>query len=799
MIKNYFFATMRNLRKQFTYSLINIGGIGVGFATCILLFLWINHETSFDRFHSNANRIYRGSLEYSFGGQTARTSVSPTALLPTILRNFGDVKTGVRIYNPSTRDPYLVKKDESNFQERKFYFADSTFFDVFSFKLLQGDPHQALTQPNSIILTKSMVKKYFNSEDVIGKTLTINNKSEYKITGVAEDCPSNSMIQFDFIASFVSLEAAKEQIWWSANYQTFILINYKADVLQLQDKVNAIVKKELASELTNPGDKVVYNFVPLTDIYLKSTVDEPEVVGSIQYVYIFSGIALLVLIIACINYVNLATAKAVERAKEVAVRKVSGAFRGQLIFQFLSESIAITFLGFSIALIITSLSLPFFNSLTGKTFLLSDMLTLKFALLLIGSWLVIALVAGIYPAITITSFEPAVILKGNFKNSGKGIWLRKSLVVFQFSVSIILMVGTGVIVKQLNFIQNKKLGYDKENIITFPLDNKSREVYDQLKTELIKSGAVVSIGRAKEAPTKILGGYSMKTDNSTGRGIIVKAMPIDQDFIPTLGMKIIAGQNFTDADFKRYQVDSILSIVVNESTLREVGLKTDNAINSKVEFQGNKAVIVGVVEDFHFSSLHEKIGPLVLFTSQEGWQLSNAFVRISSGNINEAMNSISKICSGILAHRPFEYQFLDQRYQSMYDKEQRMGKVTTLFAALAISIACLGLLGLVAYSASQKTKEIGIRKVLGATALGIMTLITKDYFKLVAMAILIGVPISYYLMEQLWLQTFAYHVSVGVYPFFLASLVCIVVSFFTASYQAVKAALINPTNTLRSE
>ena len=434
MLKNYLLASLRNLQKHFSYSLINIAGIGLGLATCILLYLWIDHELSYDRFHTKSKQIYRGALEYGFGGQVAKTSVSPTALLPTMKKNFAEVENGVRIYNPATRNPFIVKNEEKVFQEKRFYFADSTFFEVFSFRLLQGNPTKALTEPNSVILTQSSAKKYFNSEDIIGKTLTINNRIEYKITGLIEDCPSNSMIQFDFIASLTSLEEAKELIWWSANYQTFVLLNPNADIKQLREKINTIVKKELASELTGQGDYVVYNFTPLTDIYLKSDVDEPEVVGSIQYVYIFSAIALLVLIIACINYVNLATAKAADRAKEVGIRKVAGAIRSQLFFQFISESLILTFAGICLALLFSSVALPFFNVLTGKNFIVANLFSANFVLLILTVWLSIAFLAGAYPALAITSFKPVSVLKGNFKNSGKGLWLRQSLVVFQFSV-----------------------------------------------------------------------------------------------------------------------------------------------------------------------------------------------------------------------------------------------------------------------------------------------------------------------------------------------------------------------------
>ncbi|MBS1680115.1 MAG: ABC transporter permease [Bacteroidetes bacterium] len=800
MLKNYLLATVRSLQKHFYYSAVNVSGIGLGLATCVLLFLWIQHELSFDQFHENADRIYRGSLEYSFGGQTAKTSVSPTALLPVLKKNFTEVETGVRIYNMSSTNPFIIKTGDNIFQEKKFYFADSTFFDVFSFPLLRGNSAKALTEPHSILLTQAMAKKYFDTEDVIGKLLTVNS-TEYKITGLLQDPPSNSMIQLDFVASFSSLGASKEQIWWSANYQTFFLLNKNTDVNLFGKKVNALVKKELATELSNPGDYVVYNFTPLTNIYLRSDVDEPEIVGNIQYVYIFSAIAILVLAIACINYINLATAKAVDRAREVGVRKVAGAQRGQLFIQFITESMVITLLGFGVAFILSSIGLSFFNSLTGKNFILNDIFNPEFLMYCGLIWLVISFLSGIYPALAIASYKPVSVLKGNFKNSGNGMWLRQSLVVIQFSVSIMLMIGTAVILNQLDYIQNKKLGYDKENVIVLPLDSKTRQVYDQLKTEFIRSGKVVSVARATEPPTKINGGYTIKSEGSSSRGIIVTAMAIDQDFIPTVNMKIMEGRNFTEADFKKQDTDSVMSLLVNQAALKAIGLTPTEAIGRIMEFQGSKAVIAGVVEDFHFSSLHEKISPLVLFTLQPGadWQARNAFVKLSPGNINESLDQLKAICSSLLTHRPFEYEFLDQQYQKMYSKEQRMGKVTTVFSALAIAIACLGLLGLVAFAATQKTKEIGIRKVLGASSVSVVALITRSYLKPIVVALAIGIPSAYFIMNEWWLQSFAYHSSVSWIALLVAPLICIGIAMITASLQALRAALADPVRTLRSE
>ena len=801
MLKNYLIIAWRSLRKHFTYSLINILGLGLGFATFILLATWIRHEMSYDRFHEKSNSIYRASLEYGFGGQVSKTAVSPTALLPALQKNFAEVENGVRLYNASSWNAFIIRKDDKLFQENRFYYADSAFFDVFSFHLLQGNPKSVLATPNSVVLTEAMAKKYFGNDSPIGQVIQVNNRTDFTVTGVMENVPSNSHIQFDFVASFSSLEASHSQIWWSANYQTFITLHPGSDINGLSEKTNELVKKELASELTNPGDYVKYNFVPLTDIYLNSGTEESEVVGNIQYVYLFGVIALLVVIIACINYVNLATARAADRAKEVGIRKVVGAVRRQLFFQFIGESFIITFISFIIAFLLAQLSLTVFNSLTGKSFQAIDLVQPQFLGLCAVVAIIIALIAGAYPAIAITAFKPVSILKGNFRTSAKGIWLRQSLVVFQFSISIILMIGTLIILKQINYIQDKKLGYDKENILILPLDRKTEEVFSQLKTELLRSSKVKSVARASEAPTKIQGGYGANREGSgSDRGIITTAAAVDEEYIPTMNMELVTGRNFTIGDNEKMKADTSqnsYSFILNESALKELLIPSENAIGTKMSLSGRKGEIIGVVKDFHFSSLHEKIGPLILFNEEE--QLNHVFVKLQAGDALETMASIKAICNKIITHRPLEYKFLDQQYTALYASEQKIGTICTVFATLTIIIACLGLFGLVAFSASQKMKEIGIRKVLGASAPGIILLITKDFSKLVVLAIIIGIPTAYYFIEHLWLSSFVYRTDIGAGPFLIAAGACLFIAFATASYQAIRAAMIDPVNTLRSE
>ncbi|MBX7124595.1 MAG: ABC transporter permease [Cyclobacteriaceae bacterium] len=796
MLRNYLLAAIRSIRKQLTYSVINVVGLGMGLTTGMLLLLWVTEELSYDRFHEKANRIYRASMEYSFGGQTSSTSVSPTALLPTLQKNFPDIEDGVRVYNQSAWSPYIVRQGDKLFQEKRFYFADSTFFKVFSFRLLQGNPDKALSDPATVVLTQSMARKYFGNEDALGKTLTVNDKKEYLVTGIMEDLPSNSLLQFDCVASFQTL--GRETTWWSANYQTFVLARPDADIHDIADKTNQLVAKELASELTGKGDYVRYRFMPLTDIYLRSNLDEPEVTGSIQYVYVMGAIALLVLLIAGINYVNLATARAADRAREVGVRKVAGAARTQLFTQFISESVLIALIGFAAALAASALALPLFNELSSKHFTISDLLDTSFLLKSTAIVLVVGLAAGVYPAVVLTSFQPSHVLKGNFRNSSRGIVLRQSLVVFQFAVSVILMVGTLVITKQLGFIQSKALGYDKEHVLILPLDQKTSAVYDQLKTELVRSGAVTSVARASESPTKVQGGYGINVEGrGNDRGTIITAMTVDKELVPTMGMELITGRNFTEADQLRWEKDTTNAFILNETALKEMHINLQEAVGTRINLSGRRGEIIGVVKDFHFSSMHEAITPLAMFI--EPWQFLYAFVKLQPGNIQEHLEKVRTIATGLAPHRPFDYQFLDVQYEKMYDKEQRMGTIAGTFTAIAIVIACLGLLGLVAFAAAQKTKEIGIRKVLGATSGSIVVLITRDYTRLVLIAVVLALPLAYWLMDSLWLSSFVYRTTIGALPLVTAAAVSILIAFGTSLYQALRAARIDPARTLRSE
>jgi putative ABC transport system permease protein len=777
--------------------MINISGLALGLATCLLLVMWIRHELSYDRFHTNASRIYRVSMEYSFGGLVAKPSVSPNALLPALL-TLPETETGVRLYNPSQQTPYIVRYGTTMFEEDRFYFADSTFFDVFTFELVTGNVKTALSQPYSVILSERMASKYFGNENPVGKTLFVNNSRDYKVTGVIRNAPSNSLIQFDFIGSFNSIPAGREEpTWWSANYQTFLLIHPNAEVAAVYEKINAIVKEAVGAEYTGSNDYVRYNFLPLTDIYLRSPYEEFEVVGDIKHVYIFTGVTFLILLIACINYINLATARAAGRGKEVGIRKVSGALRKQLFSQFIGESFIITAIAFGLALFLAHGLLPFFNQLTGKSFTYGSLWDPSFIIIALLGLLLVAFAAGAYPALALTAFNPVQVLKGNFKTSGRGIWLRKALVVFQFGISVMLITATLIVVKQLDFIRNKKLGFDRENTIILPLDPKTEELFESLKAELKRNDAARFVGRGSESPANILAGYAINTPDREGPGIITKGLLADEEYLPALGMELVAGRNFTREDVDRLSRDTIYTFILNEAALEALFIPVDDAVGSKVSLHGRQGEIIGVVKDFHFSSLHTPIGPLVIFPQKE--QFDKIFVKLPAGDVSKRVAAIRETYTDIFSHRPFEYEFLDQHYASLYKAEERMGKVATVFAAFAIIIACLGLFGLVAFSAEQKKKEIGIRKVLGATASGIVMLITRDFSKLVIMAIAIGLPVAYWLISDYWLSEFAYKVTIGIWPFLIAAVICLFIAFATTAYQAVRASLLDPAETLRSE
>lgn len=802
MLKNYFKIAVRNLIRKSGYSLINISGLAVGLSCCLLLALYITDERSYDRFHQQAKDIYRVNVTYEYGGSSAKMYNTPTALLPGILREFSEVKTGVRLFDVSIFSPVVVQYEQEKHQEKKFLYADSSFFDVFSFELIKGNPSTALAQPNAVVVTESVAKKYFGDADPMGKIVKINNAQDFQVTGVVEDLPHNSHFHFDFLASFASLNAAGSETWYSANYATYIVFENAANRQKLEKEISAFVAGQLGEEFASSGYSFSYDLMPITDIHLYSDVQaEMEPQGSIKNIYIFTVIGVLILLIACINYMNLSTARSADRAREVGMRKVMGAFKKQLFYQFMGESVIITLLATAISIALVGAVLGSFNTFTGKALTIGHLLSYPILPGLLLIIVVVSLLAGAYPALSLASFQPGDVLKGSFKRSSKGNFLRKILVVVQFSISIFLIIGTLVIYKQLNFMRDKKLGYDKENMLVISTDKEVNKNFERIKQQLELRTDVVGVSIASENPANINGGYSIHVEGMEGeKTLSVNAVTVDKDFVSNLGMELLEGKDFTEADVERSTREDFntreYSFLVNEELVKQILLTPGGIVGRRAMLNGRKGVVAGVLKDFHFSSLKNKINPLVLFI--EPSQYNEILVKINPVDMEQTLAGVSAVWAEQVPHRPFDYRFLDQEYQKLYDNELRLGDIFTMFASLAIIIACLGLFGLVAFTVEQRTKEIGIRKVLGATIASLFLLVSRDFAKLVIIAFLITAPLAYYGMSQ-WLAGFEFKVTIGFLPVFLAVAMALLLSLITISYQSVKAAMMNPVDTLRNE
>lgn len=672
MLKNYFKIAVRNLINRSGYALINIFGLAVGLSCCLLLVLYVFDERSYDRFHDGAEHIYRVNTTYQYEGASGKMYNTTTALLPGVLKEFSEIKTGTRLFDVSMFSPVVVQHDNEKYQEKKFLYADSTFFDVFSHELLQGNPKTALIQPNSLVLTESTAKKYFGEADPMGKLLRVNNSKDFQVTGVVKDIPHNTHFHFDFLASFSSLSASKSEVWGSANYATYVVFENADIKAKLEKEITEFVARQLGEEFTTAGYSLSYDLMPITDIHLYSDVEsEFEPQGSIKNVYIFTIIGILILVIACINYMNLATARSADRAREVGMRKVLGAYKKQLFYQFMGESIIITLLAAVISLFIVSAVLGPFNAFTGKALTMADLFSGNILFGLFVIVVLVSLLAGAYPSLSLASFQPGDVLKGSFKRSSKGNFLRKLLVVVQFSISIFLIIGTLVIYKQLNFMRDKKLGYDKENILVIPTDHEVNKNFTRIKEQLEKRPDVVGVSIASENPANINGGYTIYVEGmDKERTLSVNAVTVDKDFASNLGMELLQGADFTEADVERSTKEGVdareHSFLVNEQLVRQVLMTPEDIIGRKAALNGRTGRIVGVLKDFHFSSLKNKINPLVLFI--EPAQYNEILVKIKPDNLNETLASLGEQWSTLIPHRPFDYHFLDQEYQRLYEK-----------------------------------------------------------------------------------------------------------------------------------
>ncbi len=792
MIRNYFKIAWRNLLRNKGFALINILGLAVGLTCCLLLTLYLQHELSYDRFHTKGDRIVRVIMEYKIGDSGNRGNFTSTKVFPEFKRQFPEVIDGVRL-SGTTR---IVKYGDQIGMEADVLHADSSFFEMFDFKLLHGTASRVLNAPNRVVITRSLAEKYFGKEDPIGKMLLLNSLQEpYQVTGVSEDCPSNSQIRYSMVASISSFGPLQEETYSNANYVTYLLMDRAESFTSLQEKIDRFMKKETGeSEF-----KVNFELEPFTDVHLHSSYDAYTPNINITYIYIIAGVAVLILVIASFTYVNLSTARSTERAREVGIRKVAGAWRSQLFWQFISESAVLTFLALIVSILMTLAFLPAFNSLTGTALpytSLGSPMVWGTALL---AALMVALLAGSYPALILSSFQPVKVLKGAFKNTGSGNALRKGLIVFQFVISVFLIIATFIISSQLRFIQEKKLGYERENRLLLGMDQRLNEKRELIKSELNALSAVQGVSLAYESPVTIRGGYNM-SGSDLSRSMAVIANPVDEDYLRVNGLELIAGSDLSIQDIRDVGHDDYTQdyfhFVLNESAARALGWSPEEAIGKKMyldEFRPGE--VKGVVKDFHFESLHTPIRPLVLFPS--AWA-NTAIVKIQGGDMRNTLAAIEAKWKELAPHRPFTFRFMDEDYQQMYQAEMRTGRVFNIFAALAVLLACLGLFGLSAYAVRQRVKEVGVRKVLGASGLQIVTLLSSGFVKLVVIAFVIAGPLAWLVMNK-WLQQFSYRVETGWWIFAAAGAVALLLALLTVSFQAIKAALGNPVKALRSE
>ena len=788
MLKNYFKTAVRNLKRNPGYSFINLSGLAVGVACCLFLLLYVRDELSYDRYHDDADAIYRVNLYVEQLG--TEVGVTPTIVAPLFLREFPEIRAATRLEAHGG----VIQIGEQVFDEDAFYFADSTFFQVFTHRLLRGDPRTALNRPNTVVLTASTARKYFGDVNPLGRTLLRNSDQEFEVTGVMEDVPAQSHYHFDFLASFASRERwASTERWDSANFFTFIRLHDGTSEAALKPKMDALLARLRAAG----DDPRPLTLEPLTDIHLRTDVAyDLDATGDVTYVYGFATIALLILLIACINFMNLATARSARRAKEVGMRKTLGALRGQLIRQFYSESALLTLGGLLLAVALVALGLPWFNALSGKALAVGDLLAPKIGLLMLVIFFVVSLVAGSYPAVYLSHFEPVRVLRGRVR-AGRGIaWLRQGLVVLQFGISALLIVGTLVVMHQLRFVGDQHLGFDKEHIVTLRLNDPNlREHFPAMEEALRGSPYVAAAAAVSQIPGQLGWTSGFHAEGlSEEDEILVKGMPAAAAVADALGLEVIAGRphpkNPPLPDSVSYQ------FLLNETALRRLGWTPDDAIGRRVAVDSRGGEVIGVVKDFHYRSLREAIEPLAIW--YEPSQVGHLLVRLSPGDIHAAMAHLETVWKRFAPQRPFSYRFLDDVYDQLYRNEQQLGQIVAVFAFLAIFVACLGLFGLASFTAQQRTKEIGVRKVLGATVPGLVALLSKDFLRLVALAFLVATPAAYFLAQR-WLDGFAYRIDLSVWTFVVAGVAALGIALLTVGYQAVKAALADPVQSLRYE
>lgn len=810
MIKNYFKIAWRNLMKYKFISFINLFGLMVGLTCCLLITTYVLNELSYDRYNTNAEDIYR--ITRTFNNQDGVVSLKLSTISPPfgyyLPSEFPEIKKMTRLLNSGTTP---LKYKEKLLNEPDVYFADDNLFSMFTLDVSKGDAATALKEPFSVMMTEEVAKKYFGNEDPINKVLRAYSQFDVKVTGIYKPFPANSFMHPGMLISFNTLkdsvvygENNLRTNWGNNSFFTFIQLPDHYDSKKMLARFPAFLDKHMsmqyggqqASKFTSLG------LQKLTDIHLYSHTDyEAEPNGDISRVYIFSAIALFILLIACINYMNLSTARSALRAKEIGIRKVVGARKKELIFQFLSESVLVAWAAILIAFICFYLTLPLLNTLSGQQ--LSILMLMKWQVLLpvFLAPFAIGVLSGIYPALFMSSFQPVQTLKGLFRIKGSSISFRKILVIAQFAISIVLIITTIIVSQQLRYMQQTSLGYDKEHIITMPYSNFLNPKYEAFRNDLLQNTGIKDVARSSRIPTGRLldasGASTLSGDSLKPVTADIKVVSADYDFIPTYGVHILAGRNFS----KEYSLDTN-NFILNEAAIKAIGWKSPHdAVGKDFAYDSRRGHVVGVTSDFHFESLREKIIPLVLANypvSPTDSRFNYLSIKVAGNNIPAALSTLESTWRKYLPELPYQYTFLDEKFTKLYESEQRQGTIFTIFACIAIFIACLGLFGLSAFAITQRVKEIGVRKVLGARVSSIVTLLSKDFLKLVLIAAVIAFPVAWYAMSH-WLRDFAYRIDIAWWVFIVAAVLALTVALVTISFQAIKAAVANPVKSLRTE
>jgi putative ABC transport system permease protein len=817
MFKNYLKIAFRNLVKYKGYSFINVLGLAIGMACCILILLYVQDELSFDKHHENSDRIFRLSRQWfnSDGSSSLHLGHVAPPIAPLLKNDFSEIMHVARMTDGGTP---LIKYGDKFFEENRFFFADPNILEIFTLPLFKGDPQTALQNPNNVLLAEATAQKYFGDEDPIDKTITFLYRGvievDLKVTGVLAEIPRNSHFHFDFLGSMKALELAfgddEFQSWGSNNYSTFVLLPEGYEYKNLEAKFPDFLDRHLGAATQartgqpparQPSERNKLHLWPLTDIHLHSQLDsEIEANGNIVYVYIFSSVALFILLIACINFMNLATARSASRMTEVGLRKVVGADRSKLIKQFLGESIFLALVSLVIAVFAVELALPWFNNFVGRELSLDLSRNFQNLVLLASIALGVGIAAGSYPAFFLSAFQPASVLKGT-KIFGLGGHspLRRALVIFQFAISIILIISMGVVYNQLEYCNNKELGLTKERILVLPAGSPMIQRYATFKNRLLLHKGVVGVAASKRVPSGRLldssGARILDGENSERLNFRIANVQVDHDFLDTYGIELAAGRNFS-VDFP---TDSTEAFILNETAVKKIGWESaDVAVGRAFGYGGRQGKIVGVVKDFHYESLHQPITPIVLIIRAQS--LNQISVRVQAEDMAATLGFLEGIWQEYRPNFPFVYDFLDDRYAQLYQNEHTLGQIFIIFSALAVFVACLGLFGLASYTAEQRTKEIGVRKVLGASTSSVIMLLSMDFTKLVIFATIAAWPISYFVMDR-WLADFAYRISINSQfdTFIFSAILAFAIAMITVIYQAVKAALSNPINALRYE